>query len=324
VTQARSWAYLFYYEEHPPPPCPLPDYLNYDDKTAMLWGEYWKAQYVIDKKGRIRNHYNHFSVQPKAGGNGENFVDRMKVRATIKLFFGRITLEKNEENLDSWAIKAWIHGPIRIVRRLEHIVRGPFRMKLVRIVSDVQYYETMFTTPIHFNFPFKIERVVTSLFLRIGTDYAPVVKGSVFYNSNNPQGVLINGKMDETEAALNPKADRWRVMVGKWGALMTRSVLTPEAEEQLQIVQGITDDETFLDPPETYPGCVGWTWQDWRIGQLPGGHYTFYLEFYTPPHYKAGDEVQYLNYLDSPLEIKVAGEAVENQVRLFGQPGEDF
>ena len=182
----------------------------------------------------------------------------------------------------------------------------------------------MFTTPIHFNFPFKIERVVTSLFLRIGTDYAPVVKGSVFYNSNNPQGVLINGKMDETEAALNPKADRWRVMVGKWGALMTRSVLTPEAEEQLQIVQGITDDETFLDPPETYPGCVGWTWQDWRIGQLPGGHYTFYLEFYTPPHYKAGDEVQYLNYLDSPLEIKVAGEAVENQVRLFGQPGEDF
>ena len=197
-------------------------------------------------------------------------------------------------------------------------------MTLVRIVSDVYYYETMTTSPIHLNFPFKVERVVTSLHLRIGTDYAPVIKGSTFYNSNNLQGIRINGKMDETEAGFNPAADRWRVMVGKWGALLTRSVLTTEAEKYLQIVQGITDDETLLDPPETYPGCIGWTWQDWRIGQLPGGHYTFYLEFYIPPHYKPGEEVSYLNYLEHPLTLKIADQVYENQVRLYGKPGKDF
>jgi len=91
----------------------------------------------------------------------------------------------------------------------------------------------MLTCPIHFKFPFKLERVLTSLNLRLGLDYAPVVKNSIYYNNNNIQGIRINGKMDETEANFNPKADRWRVMTGKWGTVMSRNVLTPEAENYL-------------------------------------------------------------------------------------------
>ena len=33
-------------------------------------------------------------------------------------FFGKITIRKDEKNLDSRALNAWIHGPIRVVRRL--------------------------------------------------------------------------------------------------------------------------------------------------------------------------------------------------------------
>jgi len=171
---------------------------------------------------------------------------------------------------------------------------------------------------------FKLERVLTSLHLRLGMDYAPVVKGSIYYNNNNPQGVRINGLMDETEANFNPKADRWRVMTGKWGTVMSRSVLTPEAENYLQIVQGITDDEKFINPPERFPGNIGWTWQDWRISQLPGGSYTFYLEFYLPPNYRPGNEVAYLNYMDHPVKVKVADQVYPNQARLFGKPDKDF
>jgi len=324
IDQTRSWAYLFLFEKDPPPLCPLPDYINYDYQTETLGGEYWKVKYIIDKKGKHTNIYDTFHVLPAAGGTGENFIDRLKIRAKIGLFFGKITLTTNEEKFDSYVVNTWIQGPIRVVRRLEHIVRGPFKMTLVRILSDVYYYETMFTCPIHFNFPFKIERVLTSLTLRIGTDYSPAVKGSIFYNDKNLQGVLINGKMDETEANFNNAADHWRVMTGKWGSLMTRSVLTPEAEKQLAIVQGITDDETFMNPPERFPGNIGWTWSDWRIGQLPGGHYTFYLEFYAPPHYKPGNEIIYLNYLDHPINVKIAGNVNDNQARLFGVPGKGF
>jgi hypothetical protein len=324
VDQTRSWAYLFFFEEDPPPPCPLPDYLQYDFDTERLETKYWRAKYAVTKKGKHTNYYDEFVILPAGGGNGENFIDRLKVRATIKLFFGQVTIKKDEKNLDSRALNAWIHGPIRVVRRLEHKVKGPLGMNLVRILSDVQYYQTMFTTPIHLYFPFKIERVVSSMHLRIGTDYAPVVKGSTFYNSNNLEGIRIDGKTDETEESFHPEADQWRVMTGEWGSFMTRSVLTPEAEERLDIVQGITDDETFIDPPETFPGCVGWTWQDWRVGQLPGGHYTFYLEFYAPPHYKPGKEVAYLNYLDHPIRLRVGDQTYENKVSLYGTPGKAF
>jgi len=324
IDQGRSWAYVFFFEEDPPPLSPLPHYLKYDFETERLETKYWRAEYTVTKKGKHTNYYDEFVVLPAGGGNGENFIDRLKVRSTIKLFFGKITIRKDEKSLDSRAINAWIHGPIRVMRRLEHKVKGPMRMNLVRIISDVHYYQTMFSAPIHLYFPFKIERVVSSMHLRIGTDYAPVVKGSTYYNSNNLQGVYIDGVMDETHDNFNPQLDEWRVMTGDWGSFMTRSVLTPEAEASLDIAQGITDDETFVDPPETYPGCIGWTWQDWRVGQLPGGHYTFYLEYYAPPNYKPGVEVIYLNYLDHPIRVRVGDQIFENNVRLFGVPGKGF
>ena len=324
VDQSRSWVYVLFFETDPPPLSPLPGYIKYDFDTEKLETKYWRAEYTVTNKGKHTNYYDEFAILPAGGGNGENFIDRLKVRSTIKLFFGQITIRKDEKNLDSRALNAWIHGPIRVVRRLEHKVKGPMGMNLVRIISDVQYYQTMFSAPIHLYFPFKIERVVSSMHLRIGTDYAPIVKGSMYYNSNNPQGIYIDGTMDSTHDNFNPQLDRWRVMTGEWGSFMTRSVLTPEAEEYLDIVQGITDDETFVDPPETYPGCIGWTWQDWRVGQLPGGHYTFYLEFYAPPHYELGKEVAYLNYLDHPISLRVGDQIYENNVRLYGTPGKGF
>jgi len=324
IDKSRAWTYLFFFEKDPPPLCPLPDYTKYDYETETLGGEYWRTSYIINKKKKHTNVYKEFAVLPKGGGTGENFIDRLKIRSTIKLFFGKITLTTDEERLESYVVNTWIQGPIRVVRRLEHIVRGPFKMVLVRILSDVYYYETMFTCPIHFDFPFKIERVVTSLSMRIGTDFSPVVKDSMFYNNNNLEGDTINGRMDETEANFNPKADSWRVMVGDWGAMMTRSVLTTEAENYLQIVQGITDDETYENPPETFPGNIGWTWQDWRIGQLPGVTIPFTWNSTPPPHYKPGGEVPYLNYMDHPITVKINGTLYENQARIFGKPGKGF
>ena len=101
IDQARSWVYLFYFEKNPPPLCPLPDYFNYDYNSELLWSEYWKQQLAITEEGKHTNYYTHFSILPKGGGNGENVIDRVKVRSIIKLFFGRITLKKNEENLES-------------------------------------------------------------------------------------------------------------------------------------------------------------------------------------------------------------------------------
>jgi hypothetical protein len=44
----------------------------------------------------------------------------------------------------------------------------------------------------------------------------------------------------------------------------------------------------------------------------------------VPPHYKPGNEVQYLNYLDHPLKVKNGDKTFQNQTELFGQPSKDF
>ncbi len=323
IDNTSAWTYLFLYDKNPPKRSSLPNYFNYDYDTETMWGEYWKAQYIITEDGRHTSFYKYHSALPKAGGTGENYVDRLKLRVTIKLFFGKFTIDVDEESIRT-DVLAWIQGPVRVIRRLENYAKGPFNMKLSRGITDVQYYETLATVPVHVFVPFKMESVVTSTILRFGTDYDPMVKGSMFYNSSNPDGVLIDGKMGEAEKNFNSEPDTWRVITGKWGSLMTRSVYDEKMLAHVNLTQGVMDDETYLAPPEALPGAIGWTYQELKIHKLPGGRYTFYLEFYTPPNYKRGDEKIYLNYLDEPLNISINGKTYLNQVKLLGNPGETF
>ncbi len=323
IDNTRSWVYFFFFEKNSPPLCTLENYFNYDYDTETLWSEYWKAQYIITEDGKHTTFPKKQYTLAKAGGTGENYMDRLKVRTVLKLFFGKVVLKIDEENLGS-DVLAWIQGPIRVVKRLEQYWKGPLNMKLARATSDVQFYETMSTVPVNINIPFKVKRIVTSAVLRFGTDYAPSISGSMFYNSNNLQGVPIDGKMGDEEKLFNPAPDQWRVMTGEWGAFMTRNIYPPEIINNVKLTQGITDDDTLLDPPETYPGSIGYTWQDISVHDLPGGSYVLYLEFYTPPHYKSGDEKAYLNYLDHSLKLKIAGKVYQNQVKLHGKPGKEF
>ena len=181
VDQGRSWAYVFFFEEDPPPLSPLPDYIKYDFDTERLETEYWRAEYTVTDKGKHTNYYDEFVILPAGGGNGENFIDRLKVRSTIKLFFGKVIIKKDEKNFASRASNAWIHGPIRVVRRLEHKVKGPMGMNLVRISRRSVLPNQVFR-PYPSVLPVQIERVVSSMHLLFGTDYAPIVKGSTYYN----------------------------------------------------------------------------------------------------------------------------------------------
>ncbi len=53
-------------------------------------------------------------------------------------------------------------------------------------------------------------------------------------------------------------------------------------------------------------------YQDWHIENAPRGEYQFYMDFYVPSHYKPGDEVQYVNYQDNPVRIRVKGKEEVN------------
>lgn len=172
--------------------------------------------------------------------------------------------------------------------------------------------------------PFKLDTVLSSAVIRIGTEYTSAAAGSIAMNSQNPAGFLVNGKMDDGEKSFNPSLDSWRVIYGDFGAFLCRTVFSPELLKHVKITQGILDDETYVAPPEREPGAYGLMYQDWDITDLPGGSYTLFLEFYFPPHYKPGDEKAYVNYLDNPLMLREGAQEIKNLNMLIPIPGEVY
>ncbi len=323
INQQKAWCYVLVFASNPPPLSALPPYIHYKYDTEEIWTDYYRAKYIITEDGMHTTYYEEHSVPEKAGGNGENFIDRLKIRTTIRLFFGLIPIRLNEEALCA-DVLAYRIGPVRMIRRLDQFVKLPFGVKALRAITDVQQYRNIHTVPIRFEAPMRIDKVVSSMVIRFGSDYAPTAKGSMLYNSSNPQGFLVDGQMDDSEHNFNAEADNWRVMTGEFGTFLTRSVFTEEILESLNISMGLIDDESEPDPPEKYPGNIGHLWQDWNVGRLHAGVHFFYLEFYFPPHYQLGDEKQYLNYLDHPLQIVSGDRKTEGQIIFQANIGKDF
>jgi hypothetical protein len=328
ITGEKGWCYLLYFASNPPPRSSLPAYIQYDYDTELIQTEYKWNQYMITEDGLHTTFYDGGAPVKKSITDElkADLVDRLKIRIRFKLLFGGVTLRFNEELLKS-DVLAYKVDAVRLNRRLEQYVHIPGGIKALRVVADVIEYRNMCTAPVIANIPFKLNTFTTSAVVRFGTDYAPdVVKlGAKLYNSNNPQGFVVDGKMDDGEKIFNPKADDWRLITAKYGELtgtfMTRTVLSPEIKKDLKITMGLIDDDTYIDPPETYPGALGFMWQDWDVTNLKRGTYHLYLEFYFPPNYKPGDEAKYVNYLDKPLKIRGGNQEVESQPMLVTNLG---
>jgi hypothetical protein len=227
-----------------------------------------------------------------------------------------ITVNLNEENVKCNVIAHNI-GPIRLIRRLEQYV-SIAGIPALRVVEDVIYYKYTSTVPVMFTVPMNNPRKIgVSVVIRFGTDYGPNVIGSRCYSSTNrPEGFLVNGKMDDGEELYSSEMDNWRLITGKFGTFMTRTMLTPEIKKNIGIRMGMIDDDKYLYPPETYPGSIGYAWQDWDFSDAKKGEYYLYVEFYFLPFYKKGDEMHFLNYLDHPPKIKVGSLEDESQMLL--------
>ncbi|MCP4683097.1 MAG: hypothetical protein GY864_12245 [Desulfobacterales bacterium] len=319
LTRKKGWVYIFFFNSDPPPLSNQESYIHYDYATETTTTQYWTSSHLITEDGKHSNFYKNHTISPLAGGNGKNFVDRFKLRIIIKLFFGTASIHLDEENMGA-DVLAYKRGPVRLIRRMEQWVKMPFNLKALRVFSDLTHYRNLTSAPIMFDIPFRLNNMVSNVYIIAGTDYSPGAKGSHFFNSSNPEGFLINGKMGDVEDNFNPARDEWRVMTGPAGSFLTRSVFSEKIIKGMEITQGIIDDESHLHPPESIPGCIGFAYQKWHVGQLSKGTYKFYLEFYFPPFYKKGDEVAYLNYQDHPLIINTGKTETINLVRIEAIP----
>ncbi len=323
LTGEKGWCYLFYYASNPPPRSPLPDYIFYDYDTEILRTDYLCGQNIITEDGEHSNYYKYLIMPEKAGGNGKNMADRLKIRITIKLFFGSFTIKLSEGRIKGDTL-AYKKGPIRLIRRLEQYVLLPGGIKVLRAVADINQFRNIGNCPAIFQLPFRMDRFVSSFALRTGTDYSKNAFGSMIYNSNNLEGIIVDGKMSEMEHNFNPAFDDWRLITGDIGTFMNRTVPFPEVKKHINITMGIIDDVDRPYPPEAYPGSIGYLWQESELGKAPKGRYVMFLEFYWIPNFKPGDQFKYLNYLDHPLKIRVDDQEAASQTILITNLGEKY
>ena len=315
LTGEKGWCTFLCFASDPPARATQPPYVRYDYDTEIFQSDIWGIEYIITEDGRHTTFYKRHWVTEAAGGTGENFVDRLKIRPRITAL--GIPIHLNEERLRSNVIAHHI-GPVRLIRRVEQYVKIG-GLPAVRVVADVNYYRYGATVPVQFNVPItRPRRLGVTVVVRAGTDFGPVVLGSRAYSSVNPDGHLVDGKGTHVLFPHDPQKDIWSLTTGKWGTYMTRVFAPRElVEADVTFTMGMIDDLGFHDPPENFPGSVNFVFTEWDFSDVSRtGQHHLYLEFYSLPHYERGDEVRFLQYMDHPLRTRVGSRESASQPLL--------
>jgi len=88
--------------------------------------------------------------------------------------------------------------------------------------------------------------------------------------------------------------------------MMSRLELCPSFGKVMGKKLNYVDDGSALNPPESEPGL--WPY----IGYIPTnlldlkkGTYYYNVHIYFPPHYRPGNEKEFLDILDHPLHVTI-------------------
>ncbi len=314
VDGAAAWVYLAAYGTNPPPLCPLPDYVRYNYETEEVVSDVSYYKFIITEDGLHTGFSDVGAILPEAGGDGRNRIDRMKTRIQIRFFFNLIPLSLDEETLGQDVV-AYITGPIRVIRRLEQFFKLPFGLRGMSSLTDLHLYESITIVPAVANIPPGVDKVISSAHIWFGADLAPNAIGSLFRNSENPEPMIVDGRMSEREKRFSPKQDKWRVLYGPGGAMLTRAVFPPDYAEMMEIRQRYLDDISVVEPPERYKGSIGVLKTEMFSDNPKAGRYKLLIEVYFPADYRPGNEASCLKVRDNPLRITINGRTQINQLQ---------
>ena len=242
-------------------------------------------------------------VKKTAGGSGENFVDRLKTRVKFEFLFSLIKLNFSEDNVGC-ELLAYKEGPVRIFRRFKTFIPLGFGLKSPGYISDMYYFETGMSSPMEVAIPFRFGSVFSSVTMRIGFDYLPLVSGSQFYNSLNLDGFLIDWVTAPAELDMKAGESEWNLFTGEPGAIMRRDLKFGMAKKYWQMDEYFLDDAAEPDPPEAGSGTFGHTYRIWDVTDLKRGDYQLEQHFFILPNFKWGDQFEYMKIHDHPLRVE--------------------
>ena len=326
VDGGRAWVYLALYEDaaSAPPVAFEPKVRMIDDPDAyrVKGTSYDMKGFVNEIGGRIYRTgiNNSFSVPASAGGIGRNLLDRMKTRVVGHLLFGAVRIRVNENNVIG-GIEQFRRGPVRGYGRNWLQMEVPVAVTHLRspkMYLDVFCYDTFILIPMRIHVAWNPRIVGVYGSMSYGYDMNPDAYGMLFFNSENREGFVIDGRMSPQERHMNPAVDEWRVVTGPQGTMITRSVWDPSYVKLANIAIHYIDDLSVKVEPEDIPGQIGYHHNQSESKAVRPGTYDSLLCWYFPPHFYQGESLNldviqaYADVRDRPVEIRIGGRSFRN------------
>lgn len=301
LTKKKGWAYVFSFTE--PPPRSDVDYVSCLKGCEQIRALHYENAFAKDAKIG----FDMLKITKAGKGSGKNMIDRLKIRAKTGTKIIPITITKNENDFVS-ALIAYIDGPVRVIRRTRNQMFIFWKIPTPASVIDNVYYYNYFLWPTVVDVPFDVSKLLKECEFKVITDGHSNSRGRIFINSNNLDGVVMDGKMSEAEKNLDLSPYKWSVVYGlkegDTGAWMNRLVYDTSVEAQPMLFY--LDDVSIKEPPERekgYFGAIGYDLK--KMETLSAGIWELTSIMYNIPVYTPGDEVEYLNILDHPIKINV-------------------
>ncbi len=329
----KGWVYLIHFSARPPP-LSSKDYVTYTPGEEVVRSAYYTLKYV---KGSP--FYRDIIYPRAAGGNGEDFFDRVKVRLSVEAFFHLIHIQKTEEDFKS-VVTAWKDGPVRVLRRVQNYFRILFNLSSPSIFSVNEYYERLTYTPVQLTIPFRLKWVFNTFGIntwtwRIYGDF-PGLKGGMAYTDRNPGGFRFTGNHPPEYVATHIDTSRFhwgyntKEGVGTWFP----NLLLPEMLYGV-VTLYVVDDESFLDPPDDTPGLIGGgmkgCWEAFNpdlMKKLEPGTYELSLDTYFPhPSIRIEEVDEWLRIRSAPLRVDIGETRLKNghsETRFVGKAMPDL
>jgi hypothetical protein len=191
-------------------------------------------------------------------------------------------------------------------------------------VADIHAWEFCGASSVtRLHIPINPGILVTNIRTRNGEDFNKNAYGMLWFNSHNPEGFLVDGRMSPTEKAQETPQDQWRMIAGPQGALLNRAFWSPNFVKQAHYVRvSWVDDFNAPDPFEYDPGQhAGYSIAE--VGSIHPGDYDLAIEWYLPPRvYDDRDGgvhsemvSEFMNIMDHPVVIEADGQRAESNIR---------
>jgi len=302
VDAGMGWVYLVRFDGRPP--LSDRDYVDYDPEGDEIEGE----RYILGYSKRAPISIGRQLVKPEAGGSGKSIADRMKIRFQGKVILGLVQLDINEDGFTT-EVTGYKDGPVRVLRRTANWQYLWRFIPTPRTYLNTQYFGRMIGYSLRFHVPFDVHAFLTEPVVRVSTDSTCERPGRRWYNSENPQGVAVDGWMSEEEMNLDRAEFSWTVVAsnepGEEGGWLSRNVYDRDAFP-IWFELFYQDDMSTPDPPEEEPGSCGNTgYHVYGLENIERGDYELGVVMFPIPGYEPGDETPYLMVHDDPLQIAV-------------------